>query len=211
MIRLRSIVLGCVLVGIVPACDNLFGKKPPPVEEPPPPPVASTSRVPPTILGATPLGEFADAAVDPEGKTPLEQARVYESRGQVWLARLVLEKTATASTASREEIEFLGFLCHQQGDMTCVDECGARLGKKLKFDGGVRRGPDAPGVHSEPDTDLARARNHVLKGDADSARKILEPKLLDGKASKEEIRLLKTVCEEQRDRLCVVLCDTKLK
>ena len=44
-----------------------------------------------------------------------------------------------------------------------------------------------------------------------SRRQMLEPKVLDGKASREEIRLLETICEKQGDRMCVALCDTKLK
>ena len=59
--------------------------------------------------------------------------------------------------------------------------------------------------------ELARARDLVLKKQFDQARKALEPKVLDGKASREEIRLLKNICESQGDRMCVVVCEAKLK
>jgi len=65
--------------------------------------------------------------------------------------------------------------------------------------------------HTEPDTELARARDLVLKKQYDLARKSLEPKVLDGKASREEVRLLETICERQHDRMCVALCESKLK
>jgi hypothetical protein len=50
-----------------------------------------------------------------------------------------------------------------------------------------------------------------LRHQSQEARAILEPKVLDGKASKEEIRLLKSVCKAEKDRMCVALCNTKLK
>ena len=62
-----------------------------------------------------------------------------------------------------------------------------------------------------PLTEAAKARDLVLKKKYKEARAILEPKVVDGKASNEEVRLLKTICKEQGDRMCVALCDTKLK
>lgn len=186
-------------------------KKPAPKDDPPPPVIASaTATVPPALVSGVPVQNFADAA-SLDGKTPYEQAVIYESNGQYWLARLVLEKKALSADGAKHEIELLGLVCHYQGDKACVDECSKRLGKKLKFDGGAPK-PSAPAPeHQEPESDLARARDHVLKREHDEARKILEPKVVDGKASKEELRLLKTVCKEQGDRMCVALCDAKLK
>ena len=60
-------------------------------------------------------------------------------------------------------------------------------------------------------TDVSRARAELLAKRYKEARGILEPKVLDGKASKEEIRLLRTVCKQDGDRMCVALCDAKLK
>jgi hypothetical protein len=65
--------------------------------------------------------------------------------------------------------------------------------------------------HHEPESDLARARDLVLHEEWSAARAVLQPKLLSGKASKEEMRLLKKVCQHEGDRLCVALCDAKLK
>jgi hypothetical protein len=195
------------LVLLAAAC-----KKPPPEEEPPPPVIASaTATLPPVALsGVAPVSAFADAA-PPDGQTPYDQARAYEANGQLWLARLVLEKKALGSDGTKQELELLATICHEQGDDSCVAECSKKLGKKLKFDGGAPRHKIDPGEHREPETDTARARDFALKGQHKEAREILEPKVLGGKASKAEIRLLRNVCREQGDRMCVALCDTKLK
>ncbi|MDF2696796.1 MAG: hypothetical protein K0S65_5179, partial [Labilithrix sp.] len=112
---------------------------------------------------------------------------------------------------TKAEVELLAIICNEQGDPGCVEECGRRLGKKLKFDGGAPKVALDAGEHKEPESDVARARDHVLKHRLGEAREILEPKVLDGKASKEEVRLLKNVCKEQGDRMCVALCDAKLR
>ena len=51
----------------------------------------------------------------------------------------------------------------------------------------------------------------MLEAQLDPARKTLEPKVLDGKATREELRLLRTICDKQDDRMCVALCDSKLE
>jgi len=190
------------------ACST---KKPSPsADEPPPPVIATPSPVPPVAFSGAPVSSFADAG-NIDGKTAYEQAHAYEAGGQYWLARLVLEKKAFGEDGTNAEIELLARICHQQGDDACVEGCGKRLGKKLKFDGGAPRTPLPSGEHKEPETDAARARDHLLKHRLKEAREILEPKVIDGKASKEELRLLKSVCKEQGDRMCVALCDAKLK
>lgn len=188
------------------ACD-FFKKKPP--EDPPPDVQPAPSRTPQTFDPA-PLNAFSDASTI-DGKTPLEQARVYESNGQLWLARLVLEPKALASDGTKEEATLLGSICARQGDAACVDRCSAKVGKKLTFDAGVAGGSLDAGVHKEPDTDAARARAMFLSGDLKGAHELLEPKLLANKANKEEIRILKQVCEKEENKMCVALCDAKLR
>lgn len=167
--------------------------------------------VPPAApFNATPVSAFADAA-DLDAKPPLERARIYAESGQLWLARLLIEKQALAPDGTREEAELLARICAQQGDAACVDACGDKLGRKLTIDAGARAPGERPAEHREPVGALAQARDLVLKKNYDEARKLLEPKVLDGKASKEEIRLLKTICTEQADRMCVALCTTKLR
>ncbi len=84
--------------------------------------------------------------------------------------------------------------------------------KKLKFDGGAPKPPPVDvGEHQEPQSDAATARALFLKHKDKEARAILEPKLLDDSASSEETRLLKAICKDQSDRMCVALCDSKLK
>lgn len=175
--------------------------------------------VPPAApFNATPVAQLAEAG-NLEGQSPFQQATYYEANGQLWMARLVLERQALSADATKAETELLVKVCQQQGDEACVAACGAKLGRKIKMDGGVSSAiGDAgkPGAvtgqeHKEPDTELARARDLVLKLQFEDARKVLEPKVLDGKASREEIRMLKTICEKQRDRMCVALCESKLK
>ena len=197
-------------------------------KEPPPDPDAfdgataipsAREPVPPAApFNATPVAQFADAG-NLDKQPPYEQARVFEANGQIWMARLVLERTALGEDATRDETELLVKICQQQGDTACLDACGRKLGRKIKYDGGAPSAAPLGSVasaavgqvHSEPDSELARARDLVLKMQYEPARKALEPKVLDGKASREEIRMLKTICEKQGDRMCVALCETKLK
>lgn len=180
---------------------------PPPREEPSPPPIAT---VPPVALTGEPVSAFADASAEGD-RPPYEQARAYEAGGQHWLARLVLEGKALGPEGTKPEVELLASVCQAQGDQRCLDECGKRLGKKLELASGASSAPALPAEHKEPDSDAARARDHLLKGELSEARAILEPKIVDGKASKEEIRLLRSACKDQGDRMCVALCDAKLR
>jgi hypothetical protein len=178
-------------------------------------------KVPPAAsFNATPVAQFADAG-SLDGLPPYEQAKAYEAQGQLWMGRLLLEQKALGADATKDETELLLKICEQQGDDACVEACGKKLGRKIKLDAGVKRDaaaaePSSSAVttgreHQEPDTDLAKVRDLVLKGDLDRARKALEPKVLEGKASREEVRLLRSVCLTQKDRMCAALCDAKLK
>jgi hypothetical protein len=206
--RVAALPLSTALVAMgATACS----KKAPPPDEPPPVIASAVATVPPVALsGVAPVSAFADASVA-DDKPPYEQARTYEAGGQHWLARLVLERKALGSDGTKREIELLASICHEQGDEACIDECSKRLGKKLKFDARSPRQALAAGEHKEPDNDAARARDHLLKRRFKDAREILEPKVLDGSASKEEIRLLRNVCQQQGDRMCTALCGAKLK
>ena len=198
-----------LLVVVAPLACDMFKEKKPPQPEEPPIPIEDAARVPPAV---TPLSDFADASLESlDGKTPLEQARTYESRGQLWLARLVLEKRCEADKPSKDECEFLAYVCSQQRDPDCVHKMSGIVGRTLKFDGGAPRVEGAPSTQNEPETDFTKARVLHLKGDGNGARSILEDKVLKGKSTKEEIRLLRLVCEAQSDRMCVALCDAKLK
>jgi hypothetical protein len=199
-------------------------------KDPPPDPDAFDAAVPISSVrapvppaapfNATPVAQFADAG-NLDTASPYEQARVFEGNGQIWMARLVLERQALGPDATRDETELLVKICQQQGDQACLDACGKKLGRKIKSDGGAPSaspsGSTSTGSamlgqqHQEPDSELARARDLVLKMQYEPARKTLEPKVLDGKASREEIRMLKTICEKQGDRMCVALCESKLK
>ena len=194
---------------------NCTPKDPPPDTKEAAPITTTSARevVPPAApFNATPVAQFADAG-NLDTQPPFEQAKVFEANGQLWMARLVLERKALGSDATKDETELLLKICEQQNDAACVEACGKKLGRKIKLDAGTPA-PKSSGVggeHKEPDSELARARDLVLKMQFESARKALEPKVLDGKASREEIRMLKTICEKQGDRMCIALCDTKLK
>ena len=172
--------------------------------------VASPGATVPPVLSATPASELADAA-SLDGTIAYDQARAYEANGQHWLARLVLEKKALGPDGTSREVELLATICNEQGDEACVGSCGSRLGRKLKLDGGGARVAINAGEHQEPDSDAARARDLLLAHRVGEARKILDPKVIDGTASREELRLLRTACREQGDRMCIALCDAKLK
>lgn len=194
------------------ACPKPKGDDPPPSEIAPPPP-ASREVVPPAApFNATPVADFADAG-NLEGQSPYEQASAYYAQGQLWMARLVLERKALASDAPKDETELLVKICQDQQDPPCIDACAKKLGRKIKMPdaGAPAAAKSAAPEHQEPESDLSRARDLVLKTQLDPARKTLEPKVLDGKASREEIRLLRTICDKQSDRMCVALCDAKLK
>ncbi len=212
----RSLLLSTFVV----AGLALFGCKP---KGPPPEGDASLPGVPEVVppaapFNATPVAQFADAG-NLEGQSPFQQGTYYEANGQLWMARLVLERQALSEDATKADTELLVKICQQQGDAACVAACGAKLGRKIMMEaGGSNASGDAgkPGAttgqeHKEPDTELAHARDLVLKLKFDDARKALEPKVLDGKASREEVRMLKTICEKQRDRMCVALCESKLR
>lgn len=199
----RLVIL--TLLALLGGCTE----KKPQVE--PPPPIDSTPvPVPPVAMSGVPVSAFIDASLP---TTPYEQAQQYEENGQHWLARLTIEKRALGADGTKPEVELLALICNEQGDEACVEKCAQKLGvKKLKFDGGApRRAEGAPPEHREPDTDAARARDLFLKKKYKEARDILEPKVVDGKSSKDEVRLLKSICKEQGDRMCVALCDAKLK
>lgn len=209
--ELRAAFIFVVPVALV-ACDRFKPKKP--LEQPEPvPPVVVTSAAP--VPPAMPLSDVDAAVIDLEGKTPLEQSKAYYAAGQNWMARLVIEQRALSASATKDETLHLAQICHDQGDKTCLDNCSKKLGKKLSFDGGVPKTGDAGAggaiEHQEPDTDLAKARDLLLKTQLVKARAILEPKVLSDKASPEEIKMLRMVCEKQNDKMCVALCASKLK
>jgi hypothetical protein len=219
--RLSTTALLLATAGALSAWSACKPKEPPEPSEVVPVVVPSAREVVPPAapFNATPVAAFGDAG-DLDGQSPFEQAKVYEANGQLWMARLVLERKALGSDGTKEETELLARICQGQADGPCLEECGKKLGRKIKLEAGAPSGADTlvpPGVaavggeHKEPDSELAHARDLVLKMQYDPARKALEPKVLGGKASREEIRLLRTVCEKQGDRMCVALCDTKLK
>jgi hypothetical protein len=212
-IRFRTAVLVFAALDVfaLGACDRV--RRTVQMEDPAPPPPADTTPVPkpPVVLNATPASAFADAAPDPATGSPYEQAVSYHSSGQVWLARLVLEKHALGSEAKARDTELLARLCAEQADEDCVHKCEARLGKKLKLalDGGVRLGgkglPSAEPVQEE--TDAVKAQRMVLAGDHEGARQLLLPKLAEKKITEGELRILRAACEHQRDNMCVLACD----
>lgn len=120
--------------------------------EPPPPPVAEI-RVPPA-LAATPVGAFTDAAPSPSEETPRVTAERYRENGQLWLARLVLEKTALSASAEESDVVLLATICTEQGDATCVTACEEKLGRPLGADAGAA----TPKAKPKPVRSRARGR-----------------------------------------------------
>lgn len=210
-IRFRSavLVLGGLQVLALGACDRL--RQDLRTEDPTPTPPASVTvpSPPPALIPGLPAAALVDAAVDPSSGTPYEQAVTYHASGQVWLARLVLEKQALGGEAKPRETELLARLCAEQADEECLHKCETRLGKKLSLDGGAgRAGKGLPSAEAPPEeTDATKAQRMVLAGDHESARQLLLPKLVDKKINEGELRILRAACEHQRDTMCVLACD----
>ncbi len=194
------------------ACDRKigedeYGMMPQPTVSSSPPPIPTA----PPAISATPLSAFL-----PEGgagNETLAQAKKYEANGQLWLARLLVEPLALADDGTQEELLMLSRVCEKQEDDACVERCNTRLPKNLqtsvkKRDGGrsVSIAPPRP----DDNSDFARAQRLLLGGKAKEARAILEPKVLDGKSTPEETRLLREACKAQGDKMCVALCTSKL-
>ncbi|WP_146646869.1 hypothetical protein [Labilithrix luteola] len=205
---------------MVTGCGKL-ARKPPPTEtktenenEAPAALGSAPASVPPSF-NATPVAAYADAS-DFDGNSPFEQAQKYAANGQLWMARLVLEKEALSPSGTSDEVVLLARICGDQGDTACMDACTRKLGHAVKTDGGTfsttgKGGAGGRATDSPEVVQLGRLRDMVLKKQYGPVRQALEPKVLDGSASPEEIRLLKVVCGKQNDRMCVALCDAKLR
>ncbi len=202
-----------LLVALPPMCGS---SREPPIDPAnvPGTVVEITAPQPPpkTLVKAEPVSAFADAAVGPDEKTPFEQAKEYHSRGQNWVARLLIEKRALSADGPKEEAELLLEICKAQSDAQCVADCAKRLGRKITFDGGVAPGAPSPLASAERpgETAFTRARDLHLKGKDKEARALLEARVIDGKAPAEETRLLLDICNAQKDKMCVALCKKQL-
>ncbi len=186
--------------------EDEYGMPTQPVVTSSPPPIPT----PPPPLSATPLSAFLP---DGGGNETLAQAKQYEANGQLWLARLLVEPLALADDGTQEEALLLARICDKQEDDPCVERANSRLPKSQqiavkKRDGG--RGLSVAPPHPDESSDFARAQRLLLGGKAKEARAILEPKVIDGKSSPEETRLLREVCKTQGDKMCVALCNSKL-
>lgn len=218
--RPSSFFLSVTLAVLVAGCGKLARKAPPETEGEAPATSAALASTPTSVppaasFNATPVSAFADAG-DFDGKTPFDQAKKYAADGQLWMARLVLENEALSASGTSDEVMLLARICNDQGDQTCVDACTRKLGHAIKMDGGtfsVTQKTDAGSRATDsPETmRLGRLRDMILKKQYGPVRQALEPKVLDGSASPEEIRLLKVVCSKQNDRMCTALCDAKLR
>ncbi len=172
--------------------------------------ISASSSSPP--VPSPPASASASAGIDPNA-SELEQAKAYSKGGQLWLARLVLEQKALGEGGTREEASYLADLCQEQGDQACLDSCGKKLGKKLVLAkaGAKDAGAAAlPSAEAEDNSDFGKARALMLKGQNAKARALLEPRVLENKASREEVRLLLEVCRVQKDKMCMALCQSRL-
>jgi pSer/pThr/pTyr-binding forkhead associated (FHA) protein len=72
--------------------------------------------------------------------------------------------------------------------------------------------PVKPPTPAAPQASFAdQARALMLKGDADAAKQLLMPRFALGKASREEVLLLKTACKNLHDQVCVDSCKSRLE
>jgi hypothetical protein len=157
-------------------------------------------------LKATPI-DAIDAGAE---LSDLAQAKEYRKNGQAWMARMLVEKKALSEAGTKEEAQFLAEICADQGDAKCVEACNKKLGTKMtaRTKGSAAVDPSLP--PAIPDDDLAKAREAVHRGDKKRARAILEPRMLENKASHDEIQLLHELCRLENDKMCMALCKTRL-
>ncbi len=69
--------------------------------------------------------------------------------------------------------------------------------------------PPAPAV--PPQRSLDDLANSVTSADWQKARNVLEPKVVTGTATQDEIKLLEVICKNQKDRACLKACKKQLK
>ncbi len=204
-------VSALLLIAALPrACDRKIG------EDEYGNPTKPTAAPLPNLTPAPPISGTPLSAFLPDGGSAgdmLVQARQYESHGQYWLARLSIESLALADDGTQEEVLLLARVCDQQEDDACLERCNQKLPKNLqtpikKRDGGrsISIAPPRP----DDNSDFARAQKLILANKPKEARAILEPKVLDGKSSPEETRLLREACKAQGDKMCIAVCNAKL-
>lgn len=157
------------------------------------PPVAPEIPVPPVVLADSPdASSIGDGAAPP---SPVEQARAHAAAGQLWLARLTIEKRALSADGTPEELTLLTELCKRQEDGDCLE----RIAKKR----GVR-------TH-ELESRVPEARRLVARGKLAEARELLRPALDADPAPKTELQLLVSVCGKLRDAACASAAKARLQ
>jgi hypothetical protein len=210
-VKLLSLSLLALMAasGALPAaCERKIG------EDDPKPATQATTTLP-TVpsYSAIPVSDFNLDG----GDDVLTLATKYEANGQYWLARLLMEPRALSEDGKTEDLVLLARICDKQEDDACVIKCNARLPKNLqlpvkKREAGARAPMPSSLASARPDdnTDFGKAQRFLLTGKSQDARAVLEPKFLGGRASLDEIRLLREVCKSQGDRMCVAMCNSKL-
>lgn len=148
------------------------------------PPVAPEIPVPPVAVADTLDGALPGDGAPPS--TPLEQARVHAAAGQLWLARLTIEKRALGADGAPDELALLTDVCKKQGDEDCLE----RVAKK--------RGVSIHDLESR----VPEARKLVARGKLAEARDLLRPALDAEPPHEGELRLLVSVCTKLRDAAC---------
>ncbi len=196
-----------VLLGGVVGCDKLTTSW----AGPPGTVVPLSSGQPAPGATGKPIQATALAAIDAGAElSDFAQAKEYRKNGQTWMARMLVEKKALSDAGTKEDVQFLAEICADQGDTKCVDACNKKLGTKMsaKTKGSAAVDPGLPSAI--PDDDLAKAREALHRGDKKRARAILEPRMLENKASHDEIQLLHELCRLEDDKMCMALCKTRL-
>lgn len=208
---MKTSLFALALLALPPTCGSTKDTPPDPRDVPGTVTLTGPDPKPKVLVTALPVSAFSDAGVDPDDKTPFQQAKEYHERGQNWVARLLVEKSALSANGTKDEAELLLDICKAQNDSPCVQECARKLGRKISFDGGVAAAVPSPASVERPgETPFTKARDLHLKKKDKEARELLEPRILDGKAAAEETRLLLDICTTQKDKMCVALCKKQL-
>jgi len=160
-----------------------------------------------------------------------------ETEPDVGKKRSLLDRVSRSPTvdgqrrkAAADKLQFLDDAAMNPSVLPVATTRDAGSGFRASADGGTRRpatpheetgsqatsSPVSTSLTAKPPSgagmDIERLRQLMLQGPSGetAARALLEPKVFANRASGEEIRMLKAICKDQHDQVCVEKCKSLL-
>jgi hypothetical protein len=140
----------------------------------------------PAPSGPRPQASLASPTHAPQKHGDTDVAPAIEARMLLRRAQALLEPRVRQGGATGEEAALLQHVCTALGDTSCMPA-------------------SPPPTIAEQTKTLEKARALMLT-DLQGAKVLLVERVFGGKASREETELLKTICKELRDQVCVTRC-----